>query len=1036
MKRTFTLIILILISCCSVLLAQDSAISGRVSDNSGQPLPGVVIRINGNPVAVTKTDANGQYTLSAAPLAVLTFSSIGFRTQFITVGKRALINVFLEAGIKNLNEVVVVGYGTQKTTNVSGAIAVIKSADIEKVNAVRVEDAIQGRASGVTIIQNGSPGTTPTVLIRGIPSYTGSDPLVVVDGVEQTLGDFNSISPSDIEAITVLKDAATTAIYGVKGGNGVIVITTKNGRKNQKTQFSLSSNYGMQEVAKTIDVLNATQYGAMINEGSTTSGGGVLFPNLGKLGVGTNWQNQVFKTAPLQSYALSATGGADKMTYFLSAAYVDQAGIVGGIDKSRYSRGNFTANLKFDLTPKLKFLINTTDVLLNSKGVRENSFNSIIGEALNYDPTVTVKNTVAGTQGTYGFSKYLLQEVHNPLTDLANTYNKNLGNKLYGKFEFQYDPIKNLKLTSRLGYTYYNDNSKSFNPLVFYGLLNIDNSMNGDGSTVTGYHNSVTSVKTSNFNWRWESYANYDFNLGADHHFQSVAGITLLENTGNQAGISRQDVPFNSNTFADYTAATGVNTALNTNAQTGYYYEYAAKNISYFGRLNYDFNEKYLTSVSLRRDGSYAFGVNNKFGNFYAGSAGWVVSKEDFFKSNLISFLKLRASYGVTGNDGNSRPSVTSVITGGPYNNIGNGNGYNFSNVFQSGATIGSQANPNLAWERQAQADAGFDISFVKDHLSFTADYFQKNVTGLLFVPSQSLYLGTIPAPLANIGSTSSKGIDAMVSYNDQIGKDFKINTSLNFTTARNLVTATNSNNTAIIVGGYYFNGQSQSSTVFQKGQTPGYFYGYKTDGLFQSQAEIAASPLQAGAQPGDVKYKDVNHNGVIDSRDETKIGNPFPKYTLGWNLSLSYRNFDFTSFVYASVGNDIFLAYERNANFTNKVSTVLARWTGPGTTNNAKDPRYSFTDPNDNARVSDRFVEDGSFVKIKNLQLGYTFPHSTARKTFSSLRIYAQVRNAYTFTRYSGFDPEISGGIMNSGVDYGAYPQARTFSFGLDAKF
>ncbi len=1018
--------------------AQNIRLSGKVINKaSGAPLVKATVSVKGTKIA-TSTDQAGRFSITVPSGQVtLVASYISMASQEKPVdGTGEILFALEENQSSTLNDVVVIGYGTQKITKVSGAISTIKAADIEKVNAVRVEDAIQGRASGVNVIQSGSPGTTPTVLIRGIPSYAGSDPLVVIDGVQQSLIDFNSISPSDVESISVLKDAATTSIYGVKGGNGVIVITTKSGRKNQKTQISLNSSYGVQEVAHKIGVLNATEYGAMVNEGSTTSGGGVIFPNLSVLGVGTNWQDQVFKQAPIQSHSLSATGGSDKMSYFLSAGYTDQAGIVAGRDKSDYSRGNFTANLNFQLAPRVKFIVNATEVLLNSKGVAENSFNSIIGEALNYDPTVPVLNKVAGTVGNYGFSNLLLAEVHNPLTELQNTYNKNSGNKLYGKFELQYDVIKNLKLTSRFGYTKYDDNVKAFYPLVFYGVNNVDNSMNADGTTVLGKHNSVTSTRNSNFNYRWESYANYDFRIRQDHHFETVAGITFLRNYGNQIGAYKQDVPFNSWTFADVSAATGVNTSANPSANSGYYYEYVGKNISYFGRINYDYQDKYLASFSARRDGSYAFGVNNQFGNFYSGSLGWVVSRENFFHSNFINFLKIRGSYGTTGNDANTSPQSTNIVTGGPYNNIGNSNGYNFGGVFYSGSSIGSQLNPKLGWEKQTQSNAGFDMTFFKNKFSLTADYFQKNVNGLLFTPSQSLYLGTVPAPLANIGTTSSKGIDAMLSYHENIGKDFRLNTSLTFTTSTNKVTSTNFDNTAKITGGYYFNGQSQSVTVFEKGQTPGYFYGYKTAGLFQTAAEIAKSPVQNNAQPGDIKYVDINHDGVIDSKDQTKIGNPFPKFTMGWNLGIDFKNFDFTAFLYASVGNDIYRAYERNANYTNKFRSILARWTGPNSTNDARYPRYSFTDANDNARVSDRYVEDGSFLKIKNLQLGYTLPGSITKNALTKLRVYVQVKNAYTFTKYTGFDPEISGGILNTGVDLGAYPQARTYLVGLDVKF
>lgn len=1039
MKFKFALlcVAILLASFLNQLMAQTLTVSGKVlNKTSGELLVGATVSIDGTTKSVL-TDANGIYKILATKGATIVVSYVGLTTQQQKVNASGQLNFSLfESASNNLNDVVVVGYGTQKLTSVSGAISTIKSADIQKVNAFRVEDVIQGRASGVTVIQNGSPGSKPTVFVRGIPSYGGSDPLVVVDGVLQSLNDFNSINTSDIESVNILKDAATTSIYGVKGGNGVIVVTTKSGRKNQKPQISLSSSYGYQDVAKTIGVLNASEYAAIVNEGSTTSGGGVIFPKLSALGVGTNWQDQIFKQAPFQNHSLSVTGGSENVTYFLSAAYVDQAGIVGGVDKSDFSRGNFTANLTFQLAPKLKFLLNTSGVLLNSKGVSENSFNSIIGSALNFDPTVPVLNTVPGTVGQYGFSNLLLAEVHNPLTQLQNIYNKNAGNKLYGKFEMQYDVVKNLKITSRFGYTKYDDNSKTFNPLVFYGINNVDNSMNADGSTVLGKHSSVSSTRNSNFNFTWETYANYNFKYKENHQFEVVAGISFARSHGNQIGASKQDVPFNSYTFADISAATGVNTATNPSANSGYYYEYAGKNVSTFGRINYEFRNKYLASFSARQDGSYAFGINNQFATFYSGSAGWIVSKENFFHSKLINFLKIRGSYGTVGSDAGSSPQSTNIITGGPYNNIGNSNGYNFGNIFYPGASIGSQLNPDLAWEKQTQSNAGFEVTFLNNKLSLTADYFQKNVGGLLFTPTQSLYLGTVPAPISNIGTTTVKGLDAILTYNTMIGKKMKINTSVTFTTSQSLVTSTNSDNTARLVGGGYFNGQSQTVTVFETGQAPGYFYGYKTNGLFQNTADIAKSASQPNAQPGDIKYVDVNGDGVIDSKDQTKIGNPFPKFTIGYSLNVDYKNFDLTVFLYGSFGNDIYRAYERNANYTNKFRNILARWTGAGTTNNAANPRYSFTDPNNNARVSDRYVEDGSFVKIKNLQLGYTLPASITKNRISKLRIYAQVKNLYTFTKYTGFDPEISGGIFNTGIDYGSYPQSRSFVVGLDIKF
>lgn len=1035
-KYTILCLVLFLGTFLQQSFAQSLSVSGSVKNKAtGEALSGATVQVEGTSTS-TLTDAQGLFTISAARGAVLLISYTGMADYRYTVTGSGVAAILLEeSAATNLGEVIVVGYGTQKVTKVSGAIATIKAADIDKLKPVRTEEVLQGRASGVNVIQSGSPGSKPTVLIRGIPSFSGTDPIVIIDGVPQTLTDFNSINAADIESVNVLKDAATTAIYGVKGGNGVIVVTTKSGRKNQKADITFSTNYGVQQVMNTIGVLNATEYAAMINEGSVTAGGNVIFPNLSTIGVGTNWQNEVFKNATFQTHTLAARGGSDKMSYFLSAGFLNQGGIVGGNDKSRFNRGNLTANLSFNLTNKLKFILNTTAVLLDSKGVQENSFNSVLGSALNFDPTVPVYNTVPNTVGKYGFSNLLLSEIFNPLTKLDNTYNKNIGNKLYGKGELQYTVIKDLVLTTRFGYTKYDGNAKSFSPLVFYGPLNVENSMNADGSQVAGRFNSVAHEKTSNFNYTWETFGNYNFKVGDKNNFETVLGVSVAKTTGNAAGATRQDVPFNSWEFADFTAATGNNTATNSNAVTGYYYQYFRRNLSYFTRINYDYDNKYLASFTARRDGSYAFGTDNKFANFFSGSLGWVVSNENFFQPGFVDYLKIRGSYGSIGNE-NVSPQFVGIVTGGPsYGPTANSNGYTFGDVFYPGSTVGSAANNALRWEKQLQMNVGFDITFFKKKFSLTADYFQKNVDGLLFTPSASLYLGTVPIPTANIGSTSSKGLDMTLSYNETIGKSFRLSTALTFTTAKNEVTATNSDGTAKILGGYYFNGQSQSVTVFEKGYTPGYFYGYKTNGLFQTFDEITKAPTQAGAQPGDIRFVDVNNDGAITAADQTKIGDPFPDFTMGWNLTLEYKNFDFNMFTYASVGNDVYRAYERNANFSNKSRDVLGRWTGAGTTNDARTPRYSFTDANSNIRVSDRYVEDGSFVKIKNLQLGYTFPENMTKKVFSRVRVYAQVRNAFTFTKYTGFDPEISGGILDTGVDRGAYPQARTYSFGLDIK-
>ena len=1009
--------------------SQDKTAAGKVVDPSGLPVSKATILVKGTN-AGTSTNEMGMFSLTVPSSAkTIVISSVGFETKEVSIAA-GMMNIALEPSSSKLDEVVVVGYGVQKVTKVSGAVSTVKGSDIEKLKPVRAEDALQGRASGVTVISNGSPGAKPTVLVRGIPSYTGTDPVVVVDGAIQTLDDFNAINPADIESINVLKDAATTAIYGVKGGNGVIVVTTKTGRKNQKTEITYSGNYAMQEVMNQIGVLNASEYAAIVNEGSVASGGSLVFPNLSGLGVGTNWQDQIFKQAPLQSHTIAARGGSDKMAYFLSGGYLSQEGIVGGGEKSYFNRINATSNLSFDLSSKLKFITNTTYTNIKGAGVPENAINSVISNALNFDPTVPVLNNMPNTYGKYSTSKYILSEIINPLTQLEDTYNRNNTSKLYGKLELQYDLLKNLKLSSRFGYTNTDVTGKNFSPLSFYGTSHINSTMNADGTPKTGSHNSVYEYKTNYFNYTFENFANYNFKVGKSHNFETVAGFSMARVTGNSLNGSRQDVPFNSWSFADISSATGIATLSGIDLGS---YQYERRNLSYFGRVDYDFNEKYLVSGTLRRDGSYAFGQNNKFANFFSGSLGWVVTQEDFFKVDFIDYLKIRGSYGITGNE-NVNPQYQRISTLLYAYGLGQNAGYSFGNEPTSvGATIASFKNDDLKWEEQAQLNAGFDIRFFNNKFSFSGDYFRKDISGLLFTPTLSLYLGTASLPTANIGTTRTSGVDMNLGYTDQLSKNFRISTNVTFTTATNLVTETN--NGLITGGGYGI--PYQSVTRFEKDKAPGYFFGFKTDGLFQSQADVAKHASQPGAQAGDIRFVDINGDGKIDGDDRTDIGNPFPEFTIGWNLSLEYKGFDFNSFVYASVGNEVYRAYERNLAMTNKFRSVLGRWTGSGSTSDATNPRYTFIDANNNTRVSDRYVEDGSFIKIKNLQLGYNFSSAALRKAnISKLRIYAQARNAFTFTKYTGFDPEISGGIFDTGIDRGAYPQARSFAIGLDLKF
>ena len=1028
--------------------AQD--LSGLISDaDNGDPLAGVNIVVQDqNQGAVS--DFDGKFNIENFQSgSTLVFSYVGYKTLSLKISSEDFldfknINVSLESDLSELDEIVVIGYGSQKLSDISGAVSTVTSDAIESGTPVRVEDALQGQASGVNIISSGSPGSKPTVLIRGISSYAGNDPLVVIDGVSASIDDLNSVNPNDIKSVNILKDAALASIYGVKGGSGVIVITTKTGKRNSKTSFHVSTSTGFQEVVKKIDVLNAAEYVAVLNEASVNSGQGIVFPDISGYGIGTNWQDEVLNDAPIVNHSVSASGGSKNTSYYVSASYTGQEGVVGDGDKSFFNRTSFTTNIDTDLNEKTKLIINTNYSNIKGKSLPENGITSVLSNALNFDPTVnpykeselllgsngtTLYQEHTSENGSFGTSETITQEIVNPLAQIYNTYNQNKVNKFTGKIELQYDLIEDLKITSRFGYTYVDIYDKSFVPLQFYGTghnqtnsepdLSPTVSVDSEGNSIST-HNRVTEGHTNYFTYTYELYGNYDFSIDDLHNFQTVSGFSIGESKGSNISATNEDVPFNSWSYADVSAATG-----NALQQTSGSWQYVNRNLSYFSRILYDFDEKYYASLTARMDGSTSFGRDNKFGIFPSTSFGWVISKEDFFQNIPIDFLKLRASYGSLGND-NISPQFALISTFPSY--VFNGN-------IASGSSLGSIPNNDVSWENQVQTNIGIDSRFFGNKLSLSVDYFQKTVDDLLFSPNLSLYLGTPSFPTSNIGSTESSGIDANISFNTNISS-LSIASNLNFTTATNKVISINNGDKYIWGAGYGI--PYRQIVRFEEGFSPGYFYGYVTDGLFQNQSEIDnhATQTENGTFPGDIRFVDLNSDGIINDSDRTQIGDPFPDFTIGWNLNLDYKSFDLSVFTYASVGNDIYRAYERNLSYTNRFASVLDRWTGAGTS--FEEPRVTFIDSNNNNRASDRYIEDGSYLRIKNIQLGYSLSDSVTKKLgFSQIRAYMQIKNALTLTEYSGYDPEISvGGVLNTGIDYGTYPQPRIWSLGMNFKF
>ena len=522
------------------------SISGTVTDDNGVALPGATVLVKGTTNGVS-TDFDGAFTISASIDDTLVFSFIGYASQSILVGSSSAINVSLSPD-NLLDEVVVTGYGSQKASNISGSVSIVSREEVEKIKPLRIEDALQG-TTGLNVISSPNPGGKPSVLIRGITSFSGTDPLVVIDGINSSLYDMDAISPSDIESVSVLKDASTTAMYGVRGGSGVIVITTKSGKKNQDTVFSLDTSFGMQEVDKYIDVLNASQYAAILNEGSVTSGGNLIFTDLSSLGVGTNWQKELYDSAPISTTNFSASGGSATTTYFISAGYTSQEGVAGGGDKDFFDRSTFSANFTTDMSDKLKAIVQTkySNIKGNGHGGGQ------IFNALNFDPTVPLM-----TDGKYSTSGTITQEVINPMAGLSNSYSDNKTDKLIGKIELQYDLLDNFKITTRIGYSSIWQQQKSFSPLRFYGVGHNSTNANADLSPRTSDdHSRVSESKQNWFNYTYELFGNYDFNINDEHNFNVFAGFTIGKQTYNFLSGSNVDVPNNSWTYADLSAATG-----------------------------------------------------------------------------------------------------------------------------------------------------------------------------------------------------------------------------------------------------------------------------------------------------------------------------------------------------------------------------------------------------------------------------------------------------------------------------------------------
>ncbi|WP_425635872.1 SusC/RagA family TonB-linked outer membrane protein [Algoriphagus yeomjeoni] len=1008
--------------------AQSTVISGKVVDGTGEPLPGVSI-LKVNSTVGTVTDLDGLYTINAGADDELRFSFLGFQPQTIRVGNSTEVNVVLKDDLTNLDEVVVIGYGSATKRELTGATSQVGGEDVQKMNMPRVDQALQGQIAGVNITTNsGAPGGTSNIRIRGIGTFGDNDPLILVDGVIYDAAGLNSLNPNDIESVNVLKDG-TAGIYGVRAANGVILIETKKGNLGSKPRLDFDTYYGVQQTARKLDLLNAREYAILKNEAFAAGGQAMPFNNV-ELGEGTNWQDAVFQDAPIQEYNLTLTGGSEKTSYSIGGSYFSQEGIVGG-PKANLERINARINFITEIAPRLKFTNVTLFTREMSSGLPQGGIGSVLYNTINAYPTEPLR---VGDRYSYLNN---VNDIINPLAQMENTYNDSWVNKLVGKEEIEFKINDRFTWTGRAGYNFAMVDFKAFNPLVWYGQGKFANSAANEnldpvlvdvGGVEIERGANVFESRNTFLDYNLETFLNYNQSFGENHRVKGTFGLSLVGNRSEGLNGTGFNIPNNDLAFADISANQATGGFLNNTGS----FQSSQRLTSVFVRGEYDYKQRYFVSAILRRDGSSNFGPNNRIGYFPAISGAWLISDESFFNSSAIDFLKLRTSFGVSGNDQIGLFRYRGLLNGSAT--------YVFNDFIINGAAIGNTSNPDLKWETTYQTNIGLDFSLF-ENFDFTANYFVKNTKDLLFQPDVSAILGSYgpggSPPVINAGDVRNSGLELELSYgtNNTTGANFRV--GYNVTFVKNEVTAVPEGFEFIPGAGFSVGGNI--ATRFEKGYPIGYFIGYKTDGIFQTQEEIANSPVsQPGAQPGDLRFVDQNGDGVInfgDDSDREMIGSPIPKVVMGFNMNVDFKGFDLGANIYAALGQDIIRNYERQQIYANQLSYNIDRWTGPGTSTEI--PRLT-TGATRNNVFSDFYVEDGSFLRLRNVQLGYTIPNAiTKRIGVQHFRFYVAANNLVTLTRYQGFDPDVgSGNPLFAGVDNGIYPQARSFMAGLNFKF
>lgn len=1016
MKFNYLLIIFLFLSTFG--FAQNFDIGGTVKEKgSGLPIPGVNVQIK-NSTKGTATDFDGKFSLKGIPSgSTLVFTYIGYKNfEYKVSASNSSISVEMQEDAKSLDEVVIIGYGSQKKKEITGAVSIVDSKTLEALKPVRIEQALQGTISGVNVTsQSGSPGAALDIRIRGIATNGDAKPLTIIDGY---IGELGLLNPNDVETITVLKDAQA-AIYGSAAANGVILVTTKMGKKNSKGKISFNTYTGFQETSRSLPTLNATEYALLLNESYANSGKAIPFPNVSGIGKGTKWQDEILgKGVPIISHDLTFSGGSDKITYSVSGSHLDQEGIVGG-PKSGFLRNTARVSLGADVTDRLKLKTNVIYTYFNRKTLPENGNASVLLNAVNSPSTLSPYDADGNFTLFPGGS--LGNEMINPLAQIANSYNDYNFKQISGNFGLDYKVTPSFVLSSTIGFKMANSESKSFAKILDYG----------SGKVFNTTRSSVSQDAINDNNYSFDIYGTYTKTIAENHKFVGVVGNTIFKEYGNGLFATGYDVPNNSWDFADIALANGA-PAVGTVPVRSYVYD--DRRLSYFGRIQYDYKGKYLLSGMIRRDASTRFGPGNKVGYFPSVTAGWVVSDEGFFgEPGIVNFLKFRGSYGIVGNDAIPANSYISQLGGEAT--------YVFDGALINGRAGGQIPNPNLKWEEAKKFDVGLDMNLFNNKINIVADYFIDTRADLLIpgIPVSGILGGQAPGasnPTINAGTVRNEGLEFSVNYSNKFSDDFKMSVGYNVTVLKNKVTEIIGAD--FIEGGTFGIGQLAPSRM-QVGHAIGYFYGLKTNGIFQNQAEVNAAPDQSAlgaiAAPGDIRYVDVNGDKKITADDRTDIGDPIPAATMGFNVQLNFKALDFSMYTFASVGNNMVRNYESISPDANRLNYVLDRWTGEGSSNTT--PRVT-TVATANKLFSDYFVEDASYIRIQNIQLGYTLNSDVSEKAgISKVRLYVGVNNLYTFTKYKGFDPGASNGApIGGGIDYGFYPTPRTYLLGLNINF